>query len=107
MPKKFNDSRDFEYLSDVYVYIEQFGKKGHQIGRKIGDMLEILTMGYCYHYDLKEHMQTEIALEGFTEARHKVEFSFFKLDENGNFILDLYNELDQNNLIGFIECKKV
>jgi len=107
MPVRFEDSRDFVYLSDVYVYIEQFGKKGHQIGRKIGDMLEILTMGYCYEYNLKDHMQTEIAIEGFTEANHKVEFSFYKLDENKNLIIDSNNKIDQDNLIGFIECKKV
>ena len=108
MPKKFTDSRDFEYLSDVYVYIEQFGKKGHQIGRKIGDMLEIVTMGYCYSSpDLLNSMQTELALEGFTEAKHKVEFSFFKLDKNGNFTVDKNNDIDQNKIIGFIECKKV
>lgn len=108
MPIKFKDSRDFEYLSEVYVYIEQFGKKGHQIGRKIGDMLEILTMGYCYSSkDLSESMKTELALEGFTEAKHKVEFSFFKLDKDNKFILDKNEDIDQNNLIGFIECKKV
>lgn len=107
MPKKFSDSRDFEYLSEVYVYIEQFGKKGHQIGRKIGDMLELLTMGYCYSFkDLFGSMQTELALEGFTEAKHKVEFSFFKLDKKGNFVM-VNDDIDQNNLIGFIECKKV
>jgi len=108
MSMKFNDSRDFEYLSDVYVYIEQFGKKGHQIGRKIGDMLEIVIMGYCYSSkDLLNSMQTELSLEGFTGAKHKVEFSFFKLDKNGNFAVDKNDDIDQNNLIGFIECKKV
>src|SRR3989338_11239125 len=105
---KFNDSRNFDYLSDVYVYIEQFGKKGHQIGRKIGDMLELVTMGYCYSSsDLLNCMQTELALEGFTAAKHKVEFSFFKLDQNGKVIVDKDGDIDQNNLIGFIECKKV
>jgi hypothetical protein len=108
MVKKFTDSRDFTYLSDMYVYIEQFGKKGHQIGRKIGDMLELLTMGYCYKSkNLKEAMKTEIALKGFTGAEHKVEFSFFKLDKKNNFILDKDGDIDQDNLIGFIECKKV
>jgi len=108
MVKKFEDSRDFTYLSDMYVYIEQFGKKGHQIGRKIGDMLEILTMGYCYKSkNLKESMKTEIALKGFTGAEHKVEFSFFKLDKNDQFIMDKEGNIDQDNLIGFIECKKV
>lgn len=108
MSKIFKDSRNFTYLSDMYVYIEQFGKKGHQIGRKIGDMLELLTMGYCYKSkNLKEAMKTEIALKGFTGAEHKVEFSFFKLDNNNKFILDKEGIIDQNNLIGFIECKKV
>ncbi len=108
MAKEFKDSRDFIYLSDVYRYIEQFGKKGHQIGRKIGDMLEILTMGYCYSVlSLKECMKTEMALEGFTGANHKVEFSFFKLDKDGKFILNDDDNVDQKNLIGFIECKKV
>ncbi|MEK6816287.1 MAG: hypothetical protein AABY09_01630, partial [Nanoarchaeota archaeon] len=108
MVKQFEGSRDFTYLSDMYVYIEQFGKKGHQIGRKIGDMLEILTMGYCYKSkNLREAMRTEIALKGFTGAEHKVEFSFFKLDKENNFILDKGGNIDQDNLIGFIECKKV
>lgn len=108
MSKKFNDSRDFEYLSDVYVYIEQFGKKGHQIGRKIGDMLEILTMGYCYsNPDLLKCMQTELSLEGFTGAKHKVEFSFFKLNKSDEFFFDENKDINQQYLIGFIECKKV
>ena len=96
MVLKFKDSRDFVYLSDVYVYTEQFGKKGHQMGRKVGDMLEILTMGYClFKENLKKAMRTEIALEGFTGAKHKVEFSFYDSNE------------EKNKLIGFIECKKV
>lgn len=104
----FKDSRDFEYISDVYVYTEQFGKKGHQMGRKVGDMLEILTMGYCLsNNELKNCMKTEMALEGFTGAKHKVEFSFFKLDKNNKFFLNKEGIIDQNNLIGFIECKKV
>lgn len=71
-------------------------------------MLEIVIMGYCHSsQDLLNSMQTELSLEGFTGAKHKVEFSFFKLDKNGNFTVDKNDDIDQNNLIGFIECKKV
>ena len=35
--------RDFTYITSVYKCIANYNLKGHQIGRKIGDMLEILT----------------------------------------------------------------
>lgn len=38
--------RDFPYLTSLYKYIESYNIMGHQIGRKIGDMLEILNYGY-------------------------------------------------------------
>lgn len=40
--------RDFTYITSVYKCIAAYNLKGHQIGRKIGDMLEILTMGGVY-----------------------------------------------------------
>lgn len=37
-------------LSDVFKYISFYRSAGHQIGRKVGDMLEVLTYG-ALHYD--------------------------------------------------------
>jgi len=51
MSMKFNDSRDFEYLSDVYVYIEQFGKKGHQIGDSDNGLLSFFPRFIKFHAD--------------------------------------------------------
>lgn len=44
-----SEIRNFTYISNVYKYISNYDLKGHQIGRKIGDMLEILTMGAIYN----------------------------------------------------------
>ena len=88
--------RDFTYITNVYKCIANYNLKGHQIGRKIGDMLEILTMGAVYQNpQLVERLSTEEKLEGYTTAGHKVEFSFF----NSN--------LDGRHLFGAIECKCV
>ena len=92
MIKKFEDSRGFTYLSDVYVYIEQFGKKGHQIGRKIGDMLELLTMGYCYKSkNLKEAMKTEIALPSLEIQKSIVE----EMDKIENEKIKYFQEVEK------------
>ena len=70
--------RDFTYITSVYKCISNYNLKGHQIGRKIGDMLEILTMGAVYQNpQLVERLSTEEKLEGYTTAGHKVEFGFF------------------------------
>lgn len=65
--------RDFTYITSVYKCIAAYNLKGHQIGRKIGDMLEILTMGGIYNCpELLERLAIEEKIEGFTSARHKV-----------------------------------
>ncbi len=88
--------RDFTYITSVYKCISNYNLMGHQIGRKIGDMLEILTMGAIYQMPtLKSHLDTEGKLEGFTTAGHKVEFGFYK---------DVHSKSD---LFGAIECKCV
>ena len=33
------------YLSDVFKYTQKIKQKGHQIGRKVGDAIELLTLG--------------------------------------------------------------
>lgn len=86
--------RDFTYITNLYKCIANYNLMGHQIGRKIGDMLEILTMGAVYrNTSLKEHLNTEGKLEGFTSAGHKVEFGFFE------------NPQTKQGLFGAIECK--
>lgn len=91
-----SELRDFTYITSVYKCIATYNLKGHQIGRKIGDMLEILTMGEVYRKpNLLAHLDTEGKLEGFTTAGHKVEFGF-------------YDDVAQKiGLFGAIECKCV
>ena len=91
-----SELRDFTYITNVYKCIANYNLKGHQIGRKIGDMLEILTMGAIYqNRELLQYLSTEERLEGFTTAGHKVEFGFFNMI-NG-----------KRQLFGAIECKCV
>lgn len=88
--------RDFTYITNLYKCIANYNLMGHQIGRKVGDMLEILTMGAVYRNPvLKKHLDTEGKLEGFTSAGHKVEFGFFK------------QPAAKEGLFGAIECKCV
>lgn len=91
-----NELRDFTYITNLYKCIANYNLMGHQIGRKVGDMLEILTMGVVYqNTELKRHLNTEGKLEGFTSAGHKVEFGFFN------------NPRTKEGLFGAIECKCV
>lgn len=88
--------RDFTYITSVYKCIAAYNLKGHQIGRKIGDMLEILTMGGVYNCpELLERLDTEGKLEGFTTAGHKVEFGFY------------HDPGRKEGLFGAVECKCV
>ena len=88
--------RDFTYITNVYKCIASYNLKGHKIGRKIGDMLEILTMGAIYQNpQLVERLSTEEKLEGYTTAGHKVEFGFF------------HSNHGERQLFGAIECKCV
>jgi len=88
--------RDFTYITSVYKCIANYNLKGHKIGRKIGDMLEILTMGTVYQNpQLVERLSTEEKLEGYTTAGHKVEFGFFNSSRG------------ERQLFGAIECKCV
>lgn len=70
------------HLSDVFRYVQQFGQKGHQIGRKIGDAIELITYGMIDQNDeLKKYLVVEEKLEGVSGAKHKVEFSFYDLEK--------------------------
>jgi hypothetical protein len=89
------------HLSDIFKYTQGLGQKGHQIGRKVGDAIELLTLGMInLDENLINHLVIEDGVEGATTAKHKVEFSFYNL-ENG---LPSKNSED---LFGLIECKKV
>lgn len=88
--------RNFTYITNVYKCIAAYNLKGHQIGRKIGDMLEILTMAGIYQNpELLSYLDTEGKLTGFTTAGHKVEFGFYN------------NPCKKRELFGAIECKCV
>lgn len=99
-------------LSSVFKYISHFRHAGHQVGRKVGDMLEVLTYAaIAREKEILSRLQVEPKLHGFSGAGHKVEFvilnkaHFGSLDQpapvNGGEITDL------SGVIGFIECKKV
>lgn len=100
------------HLSDVFKYISYFRHVGHQVGRKVGDMLEVLTYSaLARENDLLSRLCVEPKLHGFSDAGHKVEFVLFK-DQN----LDADNKpqvtkggdiKNPNKIIAFIECKRV
>jgi hypothetical protein len=96
------DRPDYVHLSDVFKYISHYRRGGHQIGRKVGDMLEVITLAALY---LDENAKARLVLEpklvGFSGAGHKVEFGLFHLDDEGN------PSTEMSQLAGFVECKKV
>lgn len=90
------------YLSDVFKYTQGLGQKGHQIGRKVGDAIELLTLGMINNEQtLTDFLIIEDGVEGATTAKHKVEFSFY------NFNSVHKPSKDSADLFGLIECKKV
>lgn len=99
-------------LSDVFKYISHFRHAGHQVGRKVGDMLEVLTYAaIARDTTILSRLHVEPKLFGFSEAGHKVEFTLLNAEsynadrtpkiKNGGSITNV------SNVIGFIECKKV
>jgi hypothetical protein len=69
-------------LSDVFKYISHFRHAGHQVGRKIGDMLEVLTYAAIVREpDLHSRLQVEPKLFGFSDAGHKVEFTLLNEEQ--------------------------
>ena len=88
-------------LSDVFKFTQGLGQKGHQIGRKVGDAIELMTLGMVnLDENLAKYLVIEDGVEGATSAKHKVEFSFYKLENN------LPTKIS-TDLFGLIECKKV
>lgn len=89
-------------LSDIFKFTQGLGQKGHQIGRKVGDAIELLTLGLIKQEDnLVNHLVIEDGVEGATSAKHKVEFSFYNLDREHK------PSKKSEDLFGIIECKKV
>jgi hypothetical protein len=88
-------------LSDVFKFTQGLGQKGHQIGRKVGDAIELLTLGMInLDSNLNSFLVIEDGVEGATTAKHKVEFSFYN-HENGK------PTKKSEDLFGLVECKKV
>ncbi|MDD2896706.1 MAG: hypothetical protein PHG81_11885 [Aliarcobacter sp.] len=99
-------------LSKVFKYISHFRHAGHQVGRKVGDMLEVLTYAAIVRNEnLYPRLQVEPKIFGFSEAGHKVEFAINQIpnytDEGEPCIINGGNLEDVTGLKGFIECKKV
>lgn len=91
-----SEIRDFTYITNIFKFIEGYNRIGHQIGRKVGDMLEVLTLGVISKDpQLLERLIIEDGLEGYTSGKHKVEFGLFN---------DVTNK---EGLFGSIECKCV
>lgn len=90
-------------ISNVFKFTEAYkGADGHQIGRKVGDALELLTYSMIEHSPLlSQHLVIENGIEGATGADHHVEFSFYKLDSTNR------PSESPDDLFGLIECKKV
>lgn len=96
------DRPDYVHLSDVFKYISHYRRAGHQIGRKVGDMLEVVTLAAIYlDNNARQRLVLEPKLYGFSGAGHKVEFGLFHLDEQGK------PKTEMSDLAGFVECKKV
>ena len=100
------------YLSDVFKHISHYRHAGHQIGRKIGDMLEILTYSaIARDPELAKRLHIEPKLIGASGAGHKVEFTILKDPPKkpiDNICAKKGGEIDDlATMIGFIECKRV
>lgn len=100
------------HLSDVFKYISHFRHAGHQVGRKVGDMLEILTYAaIARDQELYSRLHVEPKLHGFTAAGHKVEFVFHtgqQMNIEGKPLVRTGGEItDPSSLFAFVECKKV
>ena len=90
------------HLSDVFKFTQGLGQKGHQIGRKVGDAIELVTLAMIYkESSLTTFLVIEDGVEGATSAKHKVEFAFYNLNP------EKLHERNSENLFGIIECKKV
>lgn len=91
-------------LSDVFKFTQGLGQRGHQIGRKVGDAVELLTLGMISsNKNLNKYLVIENGVEGATTAEHKVEFAFYNLNNE-----PLGTPVPTpDNLFGMIECKKV
>lgn len=99
-------------LSDTFKYISHFRHTGHQVGRKVGDMLEVLTYAaIARDHNMLSRLQVEPKLYGFSGAGHKVEFILLEnqnLDSNRNpIVINGGSITEPSEVISFIECKKV
>ncbi len=99
-------------LSDTFKYISCFRHAGHQVGRKVGDMLEVLTYAaLARNSEIAARLQIEPKLYGYSEAGHKVEFIINReavYDTEGKPIIKNGGEIrNTEEIVAFVECKKV
>lgn len=99
-------------LSDIFKYISHFRHSGHQIGRKVGDMLEVLTYAALSRDpEMESRLWVEPKLYGFSKSGHKVEFvlhSTPEIDENKQPVVRNGGSIKTpESVLAFIECKKV
>ena len=99
-------------LSDIFKFISHYRHAGHQVGRKVGDMLEVLTYAaLSRNPELLSRLHVEPRLYGFSDAGHKVEFVLHSSESFDSFGLPQIRKsgsiIDPYDVISFIECKKV
>lgn len=120
-------------LSDIFKFISSYRHRGHQIGRKVGDMLEVLTLAALrFDPELSRRLIIEPYIEGASTAKHKVEFAIYDgpkselvvLPDEGNETSvtsesgkrtqkkslgksHIISAQQKQRLKAFIECKKV
>jgi hypothetical protein len=93
-------------LSNIFKYISKFRSDGHSIGRKVGDLLELIVYSsLIINEKFKNKLHIEPKLYGFCDSGHKVEFAITKKENSS--LLKGGEIKDPKSLAGFIECKKV
>ena len=96
-------------LSDTFKYISHFRHAGHQVGRKVGDMLELLTYAAIANdQSILSRLHVEPKLFGFSDAGHKVEFVILdeesEVKNESSFVDDLgADSLDTVELVMALE----
>ena len=68
-------------LSNIFKYISEFRSDGHSIGRKVGDLLELIVYSSLItNKKFANKLHIEPKLFGFCDSGHKVEFAITKKD---------------------------
>ena len=97
------------YPTSTFKYTSHCRLGGHQIGPKVGDMPELLTMGAVFQRDdLRPRLHTEPKGVGFSGAEHKVEVVILNEPHKDQSVSVIGSEISgPSTILSFIECTKV